>query len=163
MGFCPPCQIKPWAFVQWDIVQWAFVLVGFCPSGLLSVPRVLQTSCYHRAVSKENIFLLLLLVCLFLTSHQQLRSYGDPRLKAGNRSCDPRFTRQAVYPLHQSGSYILTTELSCPTESLVHDVECVTVLLFCSSRTAHESRNNLSNSMKPVVLYMYDLGPNWVR
>ena len=28
-----------WAFVQWDIVQWAFVLVGFCPSGLLSVPR----------------------------------------------------------------------------------------------------------------------------
>ena len=101
--------------------------------------RVLQTSCYHRAVSKENIFLLLLLVCLFLTSHQQLRSYGDPRLKAGNRSCDPRFTRQAVYPLHQSGSYILTTELSCPTESLVHDVECVTVLLFCSSRTAHEN------------------------
>ena len=43
MGFCPPCQIKQWAFVQWafvqwDIVQWAFVLVGFCPSGLLSVP-----------------------------------------------------------------------------------------------------------------------------
>ena len=36
MGFCPPCQIKQWAFVQWDIVQWAFVLVGFCPSGLLS-------------------------------------------------------------------------------------------------------------------------------
>ena len=87
----------------------------------------------------ENIFLLLLIVCLFLTSHQQLRSYGDPRLKAGNRSCDPRFTGQAVYPLHQSGSYILTTELSCPTESLVHDVECVTVLLFCSSRTAHEN------------------------
>ena len=29
-----------WAFVQWDIVQWAFVLVGFCPSGLLSVPQV---------------------------------------------------------------------------------------------------------------------------
>ena len=40
MGFCPPCQIKQWAFVQWDIVQWAFVLVGFCPSGLLSVPRL---------------------------------------------------------------------------------------------------------------------------
>ena len=39
VGFCPPCQIKQWAFVQWDIVQWAFVLVGFCPSGLLSVPR----------------------------------------------------------------------------------------------------------------------------
>ena len=39
MGFCPPCQIKQWAFVQWAIVQWAFVLVGFCPSGLLSVPR----------------------------------------------------------------------------------------------------------------------------
>ena len=39
MGFCPPCQIEQWAFVQWDIVQWAFVLVGFCPSGLLSVPR----------------------------------------------------------------------------------------------------------------------------
>ena len=39
MGFCPPCQVKQWAFVQWDIVQWAFVLVGFCPSGLLSVPQ----------------------------------------------------------------------------------------------------------------------------
>ena len=37
--FCPPCQIKQWAFVQWDIVKWAFVLVGFCPSGLLSVPQ----------------------------------------------------------------------------------------------------------------------------
>ena len=34
VGFCQPCQIKQWAFVQW-----AFVLVGFCPSGLLSVPR----------------------------------------------------------------------------------------------------------------------------
>ena len=31
VGFCPPCQIKQWAFVQWDIVKWAFVLVGFCP------------------------------------------------------------------------------------------------------------------------------------
>ena len=39
VGFCPPCQIKQWAFVQSDIVQWAFVLVGFCPSGLLSVPH----------------------------------------------------------------------------------------------------------------------------
>ena len=37
-NFCPPCQIKQWAFVQWDIVQWAIVLVGYCPSGLLSVP-----------------------------------------------------------------------------------------------------------------------------
>ena len=42
-AFCPPCQIKQWAFVQWDIVQWAFVLVGFCPSGLLSVPQLLGT------------------------------------------------------------------------------------------------------------------------
>ena len=41
VGFCPPCQFKQWAFVQWDIVQWAFVLVGFCPSGLLSVPLFL--------------------------------------------------------------------------------------------------------------------------
>ena len=39
VGFCPRCQTKQWAFVQWDIVQWAFVLVGFCPCGLLSVPR----------------------------------------------------------------------------------------------------------------------------
>ena len=39
MGFCPPCQIKQWDFVQWDIVQWAFVLVGFCPSGFLSIPN----------------------------------------------------------------------------------------------------------------------------
>ena len=31
VGFCPPFQIKQWAFVQWDIAQWAFVLVGFCP------------------------------------------------------------------------------------------------------------------------------------
>ena len=39
VGFCPFCQIKQWAFVQWDIVQWAFVQVGICPSGLLSVPH----------------------------------------------------------------------------------------------------------------------------
>ena len=46
VGFCPPCQIKQWAFVQWDIVQWAIVLVGFCPSGLLSVPRKIVVGKY---------------------------------------------------------------------------------------------------------------------
>ena len=51
VGFCPPCQIKQWAFVQWDIVQWAFVLVGFCPSGLLSVPPFYDLS-YIQTASK---------------------------------------------------------------------------------------------------------------
>ena len=31
VGFCPSGLLSFWAFVQW-----AFVLVGFCPSGLLS-------------------------------------------------------------------------------------------------------------------------------
>ena len=31
VGFCPSGLLSQWAFVQW-----AFVLVGFCPSGLLS-------------------------------------------------------------------------------------------------------------------------------
>ena len=31
VGFCPPCQIKQWAFVQWDIVLVGFCSVGFCP------------------------------------------------------------------------------------------------------------------------------------
>ena len=31
VGFCPSGLLSWWAFVQW-----AFVLVGFCPSGLLS-------------------------------------------------------------------------------------------------------------------------------
>ena len=55
----------------------------------------------------------MLLLCLCLTSHQQLRSYGNVAKalsliqqtgEAGNRTCDPWFTRQAVYPLHHSGS-----------------------------------------------------------
>ena len=59
----------------------------------------------------ETFFLML---CLCLTSHQQQRSYGDGATaksliwqtgEAGNRTCDPWFTRQAVYPLHHSGSY----------------------------------------------------------
>ena len=50
VGFCPPCQIKQWACVQRDIVQWAFVLVAFCPSGLLSVPRIKYT--YTLAIKK---------------------------------------------------------------------------------------------------------------
>ena len=48
------------------------------------------------------------------TSHQQLRSYGDGATaltlirqtgEAGNRTCNPWFTRQVAYPLHHSGSY----------------------------------------------------------
>ena len=35
--------VSMWAIVQWDIVQWAIVLVGYCPSGLLSVPQVVQS------------------------------------------------------------------------------------------------------------------------
>ena len=31
VGFCPSWLLSEWAFVQW-----AFVLVGFCPSGILS-------------------------------------------------------------------------------------------------------------------------------
>ena len=46
VGFCLPCKIKQWAFVRWDIVQWAFVLVGFCPSGPLSVPHIDKGSLY---------------------------------------------------------------------------------------------------------------------
>ena len=52
VGFCPPCQNKQWAFVQWDIVQWAFVLVGFCPSGLLSVPRRDYMAKYYNITRK---------------------------------------------------------------------------------------------------------------
>ena len=49
--------------------------------------------------------------CLCLTSHQQLRSYGEGATalsllqqtgEAGNRTCDPW---RAVYPLHHGGSY----------------------------------------------------------
>ena len=58
-----------------------------------------------------------MLLCLCLTSHQQLRSYSDGATaeslirqtgEAGNRTCDPWFTRQAVYPLHHSSSYCAT-------------------------------------------------------
>ena len=52
VGFCPPCQIKQWAFVQWDIVQWAIVLVGFCPSGLLSVPLPWQLMANKQTTKK---------------------------------------------------------------------------------------------------------------
>ena len=57
---------------------------------------------------------ILLLLCLCLTSHQQIRSCGDcvtalgliPQTgEAGNRTCDPWFTRQVAYPQHRSGSY----------------------------------------------------------
>ena len=56
----------------------------------------------------------MLLLCLWLMFHQQLRSYGGGatdygliRLtgEAGDRTCDPWFTRQVAYPLHHSGSY----------------------------------------------------------
>ena len=43
VGFCPPCQKWQWVFVLWAFVQWVFVLVGFCPSGFLSVPHYLQS------------------------------------------------------------------------------------------------------------------------
>ena len=47
-----------------------------------------------------------------LTSHQQLRSYGDgtsvysPIRRTGearDRTCDPWFTRRVTYPLHHGG------------------------------------------------------------
>ena len=60
------------------------------------------------------LLFLLLLLCLFLTSRQQLRSYGDGATakslnrqtgEAGDRTCYPWFTRQVAYSLHHSDSY----------------------------------------------------------
>ena len=71
VGFCPPCQIKQWAFVQWDIVQWDFVLVGFCPSGLLSVPPyefVIPTSSPIHILDLKVMILVLRTRLLHITS-----------------------------------------------------------------------------------------------
>ena len=66
-------------------------------------------------------------LCLSLTSHQQLRSYGDGATayslirrtdEAGDRTCDPWFTRQVTYPLHHSGSVLM---LSSQTDTLCCD------------------------------------------
>ena len=49
-------------------------------------------------------------MCLCLTCHQQLTSYEDGATvlclirhsgEAGDRTCDPWFTRQVIYPLHR--------------------------------------------------------------
>ena len=59
------------------------------------------------------MLVMLNMLCLCLTSHQQLRSYGDRATayslirqtgEARDRTCHPWFTRQAVYPVHHSGS-----------------------------------------------------------
>ena len=89
------------------------------------LPIETHITCDFPALKKGE-----LLLCLCLTSHQQLRSYGDGATaeslirqtdEAGNRTCDPWFTRQAVYSLHHSGSYITDVvfcqNLSCQSPS----------------------------------------------
>ena len=54
VGFCPSGLLSQWAFVQW-----AFVLVGFCPSGLLSYTLCILTgyrSKMYISFSFSNFF-----------------------------------------------------------------------------------------------------------
>ena len=74
----------------------------------------------HMNIRSDALF-------LSLTSHQQLRSYGDGTTayslirqtgEVGDRACDPWFTRQVTYPLHHSGSVLMR---SSQTETLCCD------------------------------------------
>ena len=63
-------------------------------------------------VQLRNKYDIDMLLCLFLTSYQQLRSYGDGTTalkslirqtgEARDRTCDPWFTKQVAYPLQHS-------------------------------------------------------------
>ena len=84
MGFCPPCQFK-----QWDIVQWAFVLVGFCPSGLLSVPPSSGSTVYSLFVKLMIVTVLLTnyVVCYLLIIYQTRVSHDLIITDNSYRSC----------------------------------------------------------------------------
>ena len=119
------------------------------------------------------------MLCLCLTSHQQLRSYGDGATalslirqtgEAGNQTCDPWFTRQALYPLHHSGStkmsYILT---SSPTLEHVHKClkpshgsqpwmePIVQIWIFSKLVRYLHNSENLNNTLK--VSHFFDSSP----
>ena len=106
---------------MWNM--WPPMAGPFCPQGgggtswthLVEVHYVILHTKYRGSrpcCCRTRFSLYKPMLCLFLTSHQQLRSYRDwVRLKSrptdwwtGDRSCDPWFTRQVVYPLHHSDS-----------------------------------------------------------
>ena len=49
---------------------------------------------------KSKVFFVVVVLCLTSQGH------GLKSGEAGNRTCDPWFTRQVVYPLHHSGSLV---------------------------------------------------------
>ena len=92
----------------WLIIPSDFKFISFENFTLWeTVERKPDFAAVSRTHDMHRLALLLLRLCL--TSHQQLRSYGDGATalslilqtgEAGNRTCDPWFTRQTVYPLH---------------------------------------------------------------
>ena len=93
----------------------------------------------HKYVIMANM------LCLCLTSQQQIRSYGDGATALGliwqtgedeNRTCDPWFTRQAVYPLHHGGSYIIMANI---VQSW--DIKQCELCYAVSTKTSHSGFN----------------------
>ena len=111
------------------------------------------------------LFYSFVLQCLCLTSHQQLRSYGDgPRLKsliwqtgeAGIRTCDPWYIRRGVYPLQHGGSFhlfwIFTSHSTIIFFSNVQKISCLPRL----KQSMNVIFIMLINVKMPTIFNIYD-------